>query len=461
MNLCLSVAVTGLSGYGEEVVQLLERAGARLFSRVRVKLRDGLELRGLVMPRPRVGDDRVLVLKLENGYNIGVTVDRIDELKLEEHYSVEARPPVQREASRKGDLPRVVFLGTGGTIASRVDYVTGAVYPHFTAEELYSMIPELEDIAIVQTETLFNIFSEDMTPGHWSKLAEKIADIYEKEAPAGIVVAHGTDTMHYTASAIAFAARQLPGPVVFVGAQRSSDRPSSDAALNVIGAALTAVAAPFAESVIAMHGSSGDEHVLVHRGVRARKMHSSRRDAFMSVNSLPLAKVELEARKITLLQKVYKPRADEVEVYPKFCEKVALVKFYPGMEPDIFEYLRERGYRGIVIEGTGLGHVRTSLIESIAGLVRDGVFVVMTTQCLWGRVNMNVYRTGVELLRAGVVPAEDMLPETAFVKLSWVLGQVEDLEEARRLFAENLAYEMNSRSEFFTYPGANWWERCR
>jgi len=462
VSLCFPVPVNELSGYGEEVIGLLKRTGAGLFSRVRVKLRDGLELEGLVMPRPRVGDSRVLILKLENGYNVGVAVDRIEDLKLEEQYSAEAQPLApSREASLKGNLPKVVFLGTGGTIASRVDYVTGAVYPYFTAEELYSMIPELEDIAVVQTETLFSIFSEDMTPRHWSKLAQSIAEIYEKEAPAGVVVAHGTDTMHYSASAIAFAARQLPGPVVFTGAQRSSDRPSSDAALNVIGATLTAVAAPFAESVIAMHGGSGDEHVLVHRGVRARKMHSSRRDAFMSVNSLPLAKVELAARKLVLLQKEYKPRADEVEVYPKFCEKVALVKFYPGMEPDVFEYLRERGYRGIVIEGTGLGHVRTSLIESIASLVKEGVFVVMTTQCLWGRVNMNVYRTGVELLRAGVVPAEDMLPETAFVKLSWVLGQAEDLDEARKLFTKNLAYEVSSRSEFATYPGADWWERCR
>lgn len=455
------VAVTELSGYGEEVVQLLNRAGASLFSKVRVKLREGMELVGLVMPRPRFGDDRVVVLKLENGYNIGIAVDRIVGLKLEEDYSAENRAPTPLGTSHVKDLPVVVFLGTGGTIASRVDYVTGAVYPYFTAEELYSMIPELEDIAVVRTETLFSIFSEDMTPGHWSQLCQRIAEIYEKDAPAGIVVAHGTDTMHYSASAVAFAVRQLPGPVVFTGAQRSSDRPSSDAAVNVIGASLTAVAAPFAESVIAMHGGSGDEYVLVHRGVRARKMHSSRRDAFMSINSIPLAKVDIESRKLTLLMKEYKPRSDEVEVYPKFCKKVALVKFYPGMEPEILEFFHEQGYRGIVIEGTGLGHIRSSLIKNIASLVKDGVFVAMATQCLWGRVNMNVYRTGVELLKAGVVPVGDMLPETAFVKLSWVLGQTDDLDEARKLFTENLAYELNSRTEYATYPGASWWERCR
>lgn len=449
------MTMSDLSGYEKEVVQLLTSAGASLFSRVRVRLRDGLVLEGLVMPRPRVGNGKVLVLKLENGYNIGIAADRIEEVMLLEHYSRETQPPLLREAPKKRDLPSVVFLGTGGTIASRVDYVTGAVYPYFTAEELYAMIPELEDIAVVRTETLFSIFSEDMTPRHWSQLAQRIAEVYKKESPAGVVVAHGTDTMHYSASAVAFAARQLPGPVIFTGAQRSSDRPSSDAALNVIGASMTAVSAPFAESVIAMHGSSSDEYVLVHRGVRARKMHSSRRDAFMSINSPPLAKVDLVARKFTVLQRTYKPRSDEVEVYPNFSDRVALVKFYPGMEPDVLEHFREHGYKGIVIEGTGLGHIRSPLIEHVERIVKDGVIVVMTTQCLWGRVNMNVYRTGVELLKAGVIPAEDMLPETAFVKLSWVLGQTDDLEEARKLFAENLAYEMSKRTEYASYPGAD------
>ena len=432
-----------------------------MFSRVRVKLRGGLVLTGLVMPRPHFGDSRALVLKLDNGYNVGFSVERIEDIALEEARSVQGGAEGPAPPSQKSGLPTVFFVGTGGTIASRVDYVTGAVYPYFTAEELYSMIPELEEIAVVKTETLFNIFSEDMTPRHWSLLAQRIGGIFEKEAPAGVVVAHGTDTMHYTASAIAFAARKLPGPVVFTGAQRSSDRPSSDAALNVVGASITAASAPFAESVIAMHGGMGDEVVLVHRGVRARKMHTSRRDAFMSVNSLPLARVDLTARRLEVLQREYKPRVDEVEVHPKFCEKVALVKFYPGMEPELFDYFQEQGYRGIVIEGTGLGHVRSLLVDRIARIVKDGVLVVMTSQCLWGRINMNVYRTGVELLKAGVVPAEDMLPEAAFAKLSWVLGQTDDAEEARKLFSENLAYEMSSRTEFSSYPGADWWSRCR
>jgi len=447
-------------GYSDEVVKWMEENGVKVFSRVRVRLSDGVELRGIVMPRPRVGDREVLVLKLDNGYNVGVHASRIAEVEVLGEYS--AVEEERGSATRvKEGLPRVHFLGTGGTIASRVDYVTGAVYPYFSAEEIYSMIPELEEIAVISAETLFSIFSEDMTPSHWSQLAQHVKRVFEAEAPSGIVIAHGTDTMHYSAAALAFAARKLPGPVVFTGAQRSSDRPSSDAAVNVIGATLVAARAPFAESVIAMHGSPDDRIVLVHRGVRARKMHSSRRDAFMSINSLPLAQVDVPSRELRMLLGEYKPRSDEVEVYPKFSDGVALVKFYPGMPGDVLEFYRESGYKGLVLEGTGLGHVRSELVGVVRRLVRDGVIVVMTTQCLWGRVNMNVYRTGVELLEAGVVPAEDMLPEAAFAKLSWVLGQTEDVEEAKRLFRENLAYETSKRTEYLAYPGAMWWERCR
>jgi glutamyl-tRNA(Gln) amidotransferase subunit D len=448
------------SGYSDEVVKWMREHGVRVFSRVRLRLSDGVELRGIVMPRPRVGDREVLVLKLDNGYNVGVHVSRVADADVLGEYAATLEGKPGATAKVREGLPRVHFLGTGGTIASRVDYVTGAVYPYFSAEEIYSMIPELEEIAVISAETLFSIFSEDMTPSHWSQLAQHVKKVFETEAPAGIVVAHGTDTMHYSAAALAFAARKLPGPVVFTGAQRSSDRPSSDAAVNVIGATLVAAQAPFAESVIAMHGSPDDRVVLAHRGVRARKMHSSRRDAFMSINGLPLARVDVVSRELKVLLGEYKPRSDEVEVHPRFSDKVALVKFYPGMPGDVLEFYGERGYRGLVLEGTGLGHVRSGLIEVVRKLVKDGVVVVMTTQCLWGRVNMNVYRTGVELLEAGVVPAEDMLPETAFAKLSWILGQTEDVEEAKRLFRENLAYETSKRTEHITYPGAMWWEHA-
>ncbi len=445
-----------VENYGPLVKELLEKSGATVFDEVSLETRDGLKLEGVIMPRPEVGDPDVLVLKLGNGYNVGVHAGRVSSLEVVGRREPAPLVELSRPQGLEG-LPKVFFIGTGGTIASRIDYKTGAVYPFFSAEEIYSMVPELEEIAYIEAETLFSIFSEDMTPAHWQRLAEEVASVYRREAPRGVVVAHGTDTMHYSAAALGFAVRRAPGPVVFVGAQRSSDRPSSDSAFNVIGATVTAIEAPFAESVIAMHGSVSDDVILVHRGVKARKMHTSRRDAFMSINSLPLAEVEVPSRRFKMVASRYRGRSDEVEVEPRFSDRVALVKYYPGMKGDVLEWLVDQGYRGIVLEGTGLGHVGTHLLDAVRRAVREGVVVAMASQCIWGRVNMNVYRTGVELLRAGVLPAGDMTPETAYVKLSWVLGQTEEFEEARRLFAENLSYEYEERSEYRFYPGARWW----
>ncbi len=438
--------------------KLLSRGEIRVFDEVRLVLIDGAELEGIVMPRPEVGDRDVLVIKMENGYNVGIDVSRIKHIERIGHRT--PAPLVELSLpSGVENLPKVFFIGTGGTIASRIDYKTGAVYPFFSAEEIYSMIPELEDIAYIKAETLFSIFSEDMTPAHWSSMARKIEEVYKRENPRGVVVAHGTDTMHYSAAAMAFAVQRAPGPIVFVGAQRSSDRPSSDSAFNVVAASITAIEAPFAESVIAMHGSVSDEVVLVHRGVKARKMHTSRRDAFMTINSKPLAKVVLRDRKFELVDKRFKPRGDELEVYPKFSDKVALIKYYPGMGGEVLDLLIEKGYRGIVIEGTGLGHIANRLIPIVKTAVKSGALIVIASQCIWGRVNMNVYRTGVELLRAGAIPAEDMTPETAYVKLSWIFGQTDDLEEAASMFRRNISFELEERSEFLFYPGAMWWSR--
>ncbi len=447
-----------LENYGSVVRKIVSENGIELFDRVRIETTDGTVLEGIFMPRPEVGDENVIVLKLDNGYNVGVDSRKIKFISKIGHR--EPEPLVQLSLPKGVEkLPKVFFIGTGGTIASRIDYKTGAVYPFFTAEEIYSMIPELEEIAFIKAETIFNIFSEDMTPSHWSKIAEKIKEVFKKEDPRGIVVAHGTDTMHYSAAAMAFAIRKAPGPIVFVGAQRSSDRPSSDSAFNVVAASLTAIQAPFAESVIAMHGSVSDDVILIHRGVKARKMHTSRRDAFMTINSIPLARVILASRKLEVLSNKYKRRDEEVEVYPKFSDKVVLLKYFPGMKNEVIDFLVEKGYRGIVLEGTGLGHVSSSLISSVRSAIKNGLVVVIASQCIWGRINMNVYRTGIELLRAGAISAEDMTPETAYVKLSWVLGQTDDVEEAIGLFKENIAYEIESRSEYRFYPGAMWWSR--
>ncbi|RLE57689.1 MAG: Glu-tRNA(Gln) amidotransferase GatDE subunit D [Thermoprotei archaeon] len=437
--------------YSDDVKKLLKGIDARVFDKVRVHLKSGQVLEGLVLPRPEYGSLDCLVIKLDNGYNVGIHINNIERIELVAK-GVEAVIKYPPPPSKVAELPKVAVLGTGGTILSKVDYVSGAVYPTFSAEDIYGMVPELQDLANLDIEMVFSIFSEDMTPQHWEKLAQVIERKF-RNGCRGIVVFHGTDTMGYSAAAMAFAVRNAPGPVVFVGAQRSSDRPSTDAVMNVICAVTVAVKAPFAESVVCMHGESGDTYALVHRGVRVRKMHTSRRDAFRSINDIPLAKVE--GSEIVVINRKYIPRSksiDDMICMPKFDNKTVLLKFYPGMQPDIIDYLVDKGYHGIVLEGTGLGHVGQQLLKSIRRAIEMGIPVVMTSQCLYGRINMNVYRRGVELLKMGVIPGHDMLPETAYVKLSWVLAQTRDLDEVRKLMTAPIVYEINPTTSYVTYP---------
>jgi len=344
----------------------------------------------------------------------------------------------------KPGLPKVTVVSTGGTIASRIDYRTGGVRPALSAEDLLSIVPALASIAELDAEILFSIFSEDMTPSIWSEIAVKVDELIKKGVD-GVVIAHGTDTMGYSSAALSFALQKPPIPIIFVGAQRSSDRPSSDAATNLIAAVKAAGHATFAEVCVAMHAWHSDEVIVIHRGTRVRKLHTSSRDAFRSVNAEPIAYVK--SGEIKINRRDLNPRGgNQYEFNPRFSDSAALIKFYPGMKPDLFETLLEKNYRGVILEGSGLGHIARRLIPAVERLIKEGVFVGMTSQCINGRVNMRVYETGRDLLRAGVVPLDDMLPETAYVKLSWCLGQTDDLEEIKKLMLTPLAGEISDRS---------------
>ncbi|RLI03518.1 Glu-tRNA(Gln) amidotransferase GatDE subunit D, partial [Candidatus Bathyarchaeota archaeon] len=331
-----------LPGYKGEALKALERLGAEAGDLLRVE-KDGEIYEGILMPRSELGDDKHIVIKIRSGYNVGIRITpetRIEKKGARAKPSfVPPPPPKQRP-----NLPRVTIISTGGTIASRVDYRTGAVRPAISASDLYSIVPELSEIATINTEILFSAFSEDLTPRHWAETAKTVAKHIEKGAQ-GIVITHGTDTMGYTAAALSFALQNLPVPVVLVGAQRSEDRPSSDAAENLIGAVQCAATAPFAEVVVAMHQTISDEAVAIHRGTKVRKLHTSRRDAFKTVNAELLARV-LNG-KVVMLTDDFTPRRDDrrLVLKPEFEEKVALIKFYPGMNPKIINWHVEEGYR--------------------------------------------------------------------------------------------------------------------
>ncbi|MCU7787954.1 Glu-tRNA(Gln) amidotransferase subunit GatD [Pyrobaculum sp. 3827-6] len=409
-----------------------------MYRRVRVTLDNGDVFEGVLIPPTQFSDPDIVVLKLKNGYNVGFKKGRIKELV----ELGEVAPPPTAQPAPSGGGERIWLLATGGTILSRVDYVTGGVYPTLSVDYLIEILGGLE--APIEVEEVTAKFSEDMTPGLWSLVAARIGEAFQRGA-RGVVVMHGTDTMHYTAAAMAFAFRRAPGPVVFVGAQRSSDRPSTDAVLNLKAAVAAAARAPFAESVVAMHKSSSDSAVAIHRGARVRKMHTSRRDAFQSVNAAPIAEYYPDKDVLQINTADYKERGG-LEYTTKFDEAVALVKFYPGMHPRLLEALLEIGVRGVVIEGTGFGHVGEYLLPAVKKLTDAGVVVAVASQTLFGRVNLYVYRRGRELLSMGVVPLEDMLPEAAYAKMSWALANFKK-EEVARVLTTPVAYEISPRSD--------------
>ena len=396
--------------------------------------RDGMAYEGVLMPSRR--KDHV-VIKLNNGYNIGLCAAK-SRLQLVEK-GQELKPLGQdMPLKRREGLPQVSILSTGGTIASKVDYRTGAVTSQFSAGEIIAAIPELEEIANYHARVIYQILSENMLAEYWMELARAVAQEIRAGAQ-GVIITHGTDTMMYTAAALSFMVK-TPVPVVLVGSQRSSDRPSSDAAMNAVGAATVAIS-DIAEVCVVMHGTTSDDYCAIHRGTRVRKMHTSRRDAFQSINCSSIGRVNYLDRRIQTFIPYRHRGAVELELADRLEARCALVKYTPGASPEILNYYIDNDYKGIVLEGTGLGHVASDWIASIKRATDAGVPVVVTSQCLRGRICDRVYDTGRYMLEAGAIEGEDMLPEVALVKLMWLLANRPD--EVRSLVGKPLAGEIS------------------
>jgi glutamyl-tRNA(Gln) amidotransferase subunit D len=423
------------SGYKGKSLEFLKKNEIEIGSLV--KIQADLIYSGILMPRYEYSDDNHIVLKLKSGYNIGLQIEKITKIE------VESPPMVKKENITQPQidptLPKILLISTGGTIASRIDYRTGGVTPALTAAELNASVPELSKIANIETEVLFSEYSENLLPVHWTKIAEKL-NSYARSEYKGIIIAHGTDTMQYTAAALSFSLCGFPKPVALVGSQRSSDRPSSDAALNLISAARFLVNGGVTGIFVVMHNSTNDDDVACHWGARVRKNHTSKRDAFQTVGSSPafiVRKDSIEKNPLFNPPKVpYTPRIS-------FKSNVMLLKYYPGLDPKIMDYVISSGYKAIIFEGTGLGHVGKVMYESIGRAKRKGVFMGMTSQCIDGMVRMTVYESGRDLLNLGVIPLGNMIPETALVKAMWALGNSKDVNEMAKLMIENIAAEFS------------------
>jgi len=406
--------------------------------RVRID-KDGRVYEGIVMPS--ITDH--IVLKMDSGYNAGFSPEdaKITVIKKKQETASTPATAGEKKAQKKGGkVPKVTILSTGGTIASKIDYRTGAVSAQFSADDILNTIPELKEIADFSGRVVYNILSENMKSEYWAELARAVAEEIRNGAE-GIIVAHGTDTMMYSAAALSFMI-ETPVPIVFVGSQRSADRPSSDNAMNAICAAEVAVS-DIAEVCVVMHGTPSDDYCLIHRGTKVRKMHTSRRDAFKSINAEPIGSVDYATRKIESNGDYIKRGSRELKLHEGFEPKCALVKFTPGASPDIFSYYIDAGYRGIVIEGTGLGHVSADWIPAIESARQSKIPVIMTSQCLNGRVCDRVYDTGRDILKAGAIEGEDMLPEVALVKLMWALGQSHDFDAVCDIMKDDIAREIS------------------
>lgn len=411
--------------------------------RVRIE-KNGTVYEGKVMPSM----EGYITIKMNSGYNAGFSTDKVKITLLENNGEntngglnggKESKTAGEEIQNPQKKLPKVAILSTGGTIASKIDYRTGAVTSQFTADDILAAIPELREIADFKGRVISSILSENMDSESWQNLA--LAVVEEIEAGAdGVIVTHGTDTMMYTAAALSFMI-ETPVPIVLVGSQRSADRPSSDNAMNAICAALVAVS-DIAEVSVVMHGTTSDDFCEIHRGTKVRKMHTSRRDAFKSINSLPIGIVDYDTREIKTLIDYIKRGEKTLKFKPGMEPKCALVKFTPGSDPEILDHYIDSGYRGLVLEGTGLGHVSTKWIPNIRKATDAKMPVIVTSQCLNGRICDRVYDTGRDMLKAGAIEGEDTLPETSLVKLMWVLGQTKEFDEAIEMLKEDLSGEI-------------------
>jgi len=405
-------------------------------------------LEGVLMPRVDLMSKDVTVIKLENGYNIGVKNSRIKKVELVKKYSPKK---VKKEPLKHNPkLPTVAVLSFGGTISSKIDYRTGGVNADYTAEDFVDMIPELKDIANLKAKHVASMMTEDMLWQDWEEIATAICKEIQKKDIDGVVATVGTDIMHYITAAVSFMLKDLDKPVVFTASQRSIDRGSSDAFMNLKCAIQAAAQFDAAEVMSCMHGTTNDDYCLLIRGTKVRKMHTSRRDAFRPINEKPFAKIYADG-KIEKINTNYRKKGEgKVVLDAKYDDKVALILAYPGQDKDILDYYVDKGYKGIVISATALGHVPTnckkSLIPGIKKAVKKGIPVIIASQTIYGRTHPHVYTNLRKLsIESGCIFSEDMLAEVAYIKLGYVLGHTKKMDEVMKMMQENLRGEINQR----------------
>ncbi|MCK5476588.1 MAG: Glu-tRNA(Gln) amidotransferase subunit GatD [Candidatus Aenigmarchaeota archaeon] len=407
-------------------------------------------IKGIVMPKEEDDAKNEICIRMENGYKTGLILDKNTTVKKTGHVNETPTTIKKSENTPDKNNQKILFISTGGTIASKIDYKTGAVIAKFTARELEEKVPQLKEIAQPEAKTIFSEMSENLTPKHWETIAKEIALNLKRKDIAGVIIMHGTDTLGYTASALSFILKDIGKPVCIVGAQRSSDRGSSDTFMNLICASHIAVG-NFAGVFCVMHANTDDNYCSVIKGTRARKMHSSRRDAFKSINENPVAYVWQDGKIKNITNSKKRDNNLQTKIVGNLRPEVMLIKTYPDLNPSVIDYAIQNKTCGIIIEGTGLGHVCTkgenNFLPYFKKCAKLNIPVIMTTQTVYGRTNPYVYSALRHIADTSVIYAEDMISETAYIKLKWVLSQTKDMHEIKKMMLNNFAGEISERSE--------------
>jgi glutamyl-tRNA(Gln) amidotransferase subunit D len=393
-------------------------------------------------------DPSIILLKLESGYNIGIRESEVLDAKLLEKSKETQKEKIELEKNKK--LRNVAMIITGGTISSRLDPKTGGVIST-DAEEILNIAPEMKELCnVVKIEKPFMKWSENMSFLDWKKLAETCEKLLNDEEIDGIIITHGTDFLHYTSAALSFFIQNLNKPIALTYSQRSIDRGSTDAALNLICAAKYATS-DIAEVALIGHKNENDNSCLAMTGTKVRKLHTSRRDAFKNVNAGPIA--EISEDKFEILREFNARSKNKTKLDAKYSDKVASIKITPGQDPAILEFYQNLDYKGIVLEITGIGQIpaqdaKFNWLPKIKKAIDKGMIICATPQTIFGRLNPNVYSAGRELQKTGIIFLEDMLTETAFVKLGWVLGHktwASNKEKIKQKMLENISNEFSDK----------------
>src|SRR3989344_8597745 len=387
---------------------------------------------GRLMP----SKNKKTILKLNSGYNISIDDKNIKSIK---KLNQKANKNTANKIKQNKSLPKIIILHTGGTLASKVDYETGAVSSQFTPKDILQKYPELKEIACFDSRLIFNGLSENFRFEHYNRLAREIEKVNDAR---GIIITHGTDTMAFTSAALSFALDGLSVPVILVGSQRSSDRPSSDAYLNLFLAVKFILETDFRDVGICMHSSMNDDACYILPATKTKKLHSSRRDAFRPINAKPIA--EISRDNIKFFNKNYNKENRKLKL-KLFNEnlRIGILTTHPNMDPS--EISLFKSFDGLIIQGTGIGHmpVEGKNEKILDELKKLKIPKVMITQSIFGSVNLNVYSTGRKIRDYLIGDYLDLTLEAAYIKLAWLLSN--HPKDIKNLFSKNLRNEINER----------------